>query len=133
MKSIFFWFSCLVIVAALAPELPAGGHRGGVRASGKLTPGIIRQWPSSLYVGYPAYHAPVLAVSPYFYPFYVVPTVVVNLPYFCVLHNEGFVTRIGLLDHLSGTHKIPLDAAANFCPSGSQTCVFPFHRRDSSR
>jgi hypothetical protein len=127
-KSIFLGLICLVILTALAPELQAGGNRGSVRASGKLTPGIIRQWPSSLYVGYPAYPAPALVVSPYFYPSYVVPTVVVvNLPYFCVLHNEGFVSRIGLLDHLSGTHKIPLESAANFCSSGSQTCVFPFH------
>jgi hypothetical protein len=53
------------------------------------------------------------------------PAVVVTAPYFCVLHNEGFVSRIGLLDHLVGTHKIALAAAVSICPDGAASCVFP--------
>jgi hypothetical protein len=68
---------------------------------------------------------PVLVVSPYGPSYYVPPTVVVTWPYFCIFHNDGFVSRIGLLDHLAGTHKIPLDAAANLCPDGVSSCVFP--------
>ena len=56
---------------------------------------------------------------------HVPPAVVVTYPYFCVFHNDGFVSRIGLLDHLAGTHKIPLDAAATICPDGVGSCVFP--------
>jgi hypothetical protein len=57
--------------------------------------------------------------------YYVPPAVVVTSPYFCAFHNDGFVSRIGLLDYLSGTHKIPLDAAATICPDGVGSCVFP--------
>ena len=71
------------------------------------------------------YQAPVLVISPYGPSYYMPPAVVVTLPYFCVFHNDGFVSRIGLLDHLAGTHKIPLDAAAAICPDGVGSCVFP--------
>jgi hypothetical protein len=74
---------------------------------------------------YIPYQAPVLVISPYGPSYYVPPAVVVTLPYFCVFHNDGFVSRIGLLDHLAGTHKIPLDAAASICPDGVGSCVFP--------
>ena len=74
---------------------------------------------------YVPYQAPVLVISPYGPSYYVPPAVVVSSPYFCVFHNDGFVSRIGLLDHLAGTHKIPLDAAATICPDGVGSCVFP--------
>ncbi len=74
---------------------------------------------------YNPYQAPVLVISPYGPSYYVPPAVVVTSPYFCVFHNDGFVSRIGLLDHLSGTHKIPLDAAATICRDGVGSCVFP--------
>jgi hypothetical protein len=45
-----------------------------------------------------------------------------------VFHWEGFVNRVGLLDHLSGTHKICFDAAASPCPDGAGTCIFPAYR-----
>ena len=74
---------------------------------------------------YVPYQAPVLVISPYGPSYFVPPAVVVTSPYFCVFHNDGFVSRVGLLDHLSGTHKIPLDAAATICPDGVGSCVFP--------
>jgi hypothetical protein len=74
---------------------------------------------------YVPYASPVLVVSPYAPGYFLPPTVVATAPYFCVLHNEGFVSRIGLFDHLAGTHKIALDAAVSFCPDGAASCVFP--------
>jgi hypothetical protein len=71
------------------------------------------------------YQAPALVISPYGPSYYLPPAVVVSSPYFCVLHNDGFVSRIGLLDHLAGTHKLPLDVAAAICPDGVGSCVFP--------
>jgi hypothetical protein len=50
---------------------------------------------------------------------------VATWPYFCVFHNEGYVSRIGLIDHLAGTHKIPLDAVTAFCPDDTGACIFP--------
>lgn len=79
--------------------------------------------PSIVY--YIPYQAPVLVISPYGPSYYLPPTVVVTAPFFCLLHNDGFVSRVGLLDHLSGMHKIPLDAAANLCSDGGASCVFP--------
>lgn len=76
-------------------------------------------------VYYIPYQAPVLVVSPYGPSYYLPPTVVATAPFFCVLHNDGFVSRVGLLDHLSGMHKIPLDAAATLCPDGTSSCIFP--------
>lgn len=80
-------------------------------------------YPLSYY--YLPYPAPVLVISPYGPSYYMPPAVVVASPYFCVFHNDGFVSRVGLLDHLAGTHKIPLDAAATVCPDGVGSCVFP--------
>ena len=73
---------------------------------------------------YQPYYPPVVVISPYGQSYILPPTVVANEPYFCVLHSEGFVTRVGLIDHISGTHKIPLDAAISLCPDGG-SCVFP--------
>ena len=73
---------------------------------------------------YQPYYRQVIVVSPYAPAYVLVPTAVVTAPFFCLLHNEGWVSRIGLLDHLSGMHKIPLDAAADLCPDGG-SCIFP--------
>ena len=74
---------------------------------------------------YQPYYPPVMVISPYSQPYYVTPTIVATWPYFCVFHNEGWVSRIGLIDHLAGTHKIPLDAVAAFCPDDGGACFFP--------
>lgn len=79
-------------------------------------PNIYQRWPS-----YP----PVVVISPYGPSYYLPPTVVVTAPFYCAFDNHGFVSRIGLLDHLSGMHKIPLEAAAAICPGDSGVCVFP--------
>ncbi len=79
-------------------------------------PGIYNPWPN-----YP----PVVVISPYGPSSYLPPAVVVSAPFYCAFDNRGFVSRIGLLDHLSGMHKIPLEAAAAICPGYSGVCVFP--------
>jgi hypothetical protein len=73
---------------------------------------------------YQPYYPQVIVVSPYAPAYVLAPPAVVTSPFFCLLHNEGWVSRIGLLDHLSGMHKMPLDAAANLCPDGG-SCIFP--------
>jgi hypothetical protein len=115
---------------------------GVAMKSGGATPGVARQtpvvrdWRSSRYVvaGYPYpyyyypyghFYSPVIVVSPYYSPYYVPPTVVVTSPFFCVLHQVGYVSRAGMLDHLAGTHKFALETAASVCPDGAAHCIFP--------
>jgi hypothetical protein len=77
--------------------------------------------------GYYGYYNPEILVSPYpYYPYYAPPPVVVTAPFFCVLHQVGFVSRAGMLDHLAGTHKFPLQTAATLCPDGADNCLFPY-------
>ena len=70
-------------------------------------------------------YPPPVIVSPYPHYFYVPPPVVATTPFFWLFHNHGFVSRVGLLDHLSGRHRIPLDGAASLCPDGAENCIFP--------
>jgi len=121
-------FTALIVLFLLISGLALAGERRGAPQS-RFAAGngvaIDRRvyYPFASY--YIPYQAPVLVISPYGYTYYVPPAVVVTWPYFCVFHNDGFVSRIGLLDHLAGTHKIPLDAAATICPDGVGSCVFP--------
>jgi hypothetical protein len=143
LRAILSALSICAIFLALSGELQAGEGRTALRAQNgsgnggsrglvaggraKHThrhPGGRPIYPYTYY--YRTYVPPVLVVSPYGGSYYLPPTVVVTQPYFCVLHNEGFVSRVGLLDHLSSSlHRIPLDAAAAICPDGVESCVFP--------
>ena len=144
MKPILSAITILALGLILAAEVGAGPQRGivapragsGVRFfSGGLPNRVVVQ--RQFYGGYPyyyqpyypqyyqPYYPPVVVISPYAQSYILPPTVVVNEPYFCVLHNEGFVSRVGLIDHIAGTHKIPLDAATNLCPDAGGSCVFP--------
>ena len=71
------------------------------------------------------YPTPVVVISPYGSTSYLHPFVVTTSPYFFVFRNDGFVSRISLLDHLSGTHKIPFAAARTICPDAVASCLFP--------
>ena len=104
--------------------------RAGVFVGGPVSPtwgfGVQPQrylYPNSYYVV--PYQTPILVYSPYSPAYYLPPTTVATLPYFCALDNHGFVSRIALVDHIAGTHKIPLDAAATICPDGLTSCIFP--------
>ena len=114
----------LLLISGLAV---AGERHGAPRSRIGFGSGVALDrryyYPFAAY--YVPYQVPVLVISPYGPSYYLPPAVVVTAPYFCVFHNDGFVSRIGLLDHLAGTHKIPLDAAATICPDGVGSCVFP--------
>lgn len=79
------------------------------------------------YPTYPYYspYAPPVVISPYGPSYYLPPVVEVTAPFFCLLHNVGFMTRAGMLDHLAGTHKFPLEGAAALCPDGVDSCTYP--------
>ena len=111
----------------ISPGLALGGGPGAIRAAERRNFRTVKPSRFHYYVPgnyYQPYYPQVIVISPYAPTYLPAPTVVVTSPFFCVLHNEGWVSRIGLLDHLSGMHKIPLDAAANLCPDGT-SCIFP--------
>jgi len=135
MKPILSAITILALGMILMTEVGAGPRRAIVapRARSGATffssgvpnrVAVQRQFYGAYPYYYQPYYPPVVVVSPYGQSYILPPTVVVNEPYFCVLHNEGFVTRVGMLDHLAGTHKIPLDATTNLCPDDG-SCVFP--------
>jgi hypothetical protein len=105
-------------VVRVAPEAFRGRHHE------RRAPVYVYQYYQP---GYYPYNPPFTVVSPYasYYPYYIPPTVVANLPYFCVLHQNGWVSRAGFLDHIAGTHKVPLEIAASACQDGVESCLFP--------
>jgi hypothetical protein len=139
MRSLLATLTIFGFFLSLAGELLAAQSRSQSRsnvAPGKFASGgsiaqgrpIYRYTYPNLYpynYYYQPYYPPVVVISPYSQPYYVTPTVVATWPYFCVFHNEGYISRIGLLDHLAGTHKIPLDAVVAFCPNDGGACIFP--------
>lgn len=137
MKPILSIITIVALGVVLAGEVGAGPRRTGVSpransgatffAGGGSNRVILQRQFSGAYpyYYYQPYYSPVLVVSPYGPSYILPPAVVVTSPYFCVLHNDGFVSRVGMLDHLAGTHKIPLDAAASLCPDHGGSCVFP--------
>ena len=65
------------------------------------------------------------APSYYYSPYYFVPApAIVTASFFCLEHGVGFISRVGILDHLGGTHKFALEHAAAICPADIDTCVF---------
>lgn len=140
MKPILSAIALLALGVILVAEAGAG-PRGGIVTplagsgagffSGGVPSRVVVQ--RQFYGGYPYYYShyyqpyypPVLVISPYGQAYFLPPPVLVNQPYFCVLHNEGFVSRVGLVDHLAGTHKIPLEAAISLCPDAGGNCIFP--------
>jgi hypothetical protein len=86
-------------------------------------PGVASYYPPYFYPSLS--YSPIVVISPYYRSCFLPPALVVTLPFFGILHNDAFVSRAGLLDHLSGMHRTPLDAAASFYPHGAADCVFP--------
>jgi hypothetical protein len=80
-------------------------------------------YPNGFY--YQPFYPTAVVISPYGPSYYQPPVLEVTAPYFCVLHNAGFYTRAGIVDHLAGTHKYPLESAAYFCPDGMESCIYP--------
>jgi hypothetical protein len=46
-------------------------------------------------------------------------------PYVCLFHERSFINQAGFVDHVGGTHKIPLRDVVSFCNPGGSSCVFP--------
>lgn len=135
MKRLFLSAAIVVLVAAAVDASGPGSRRNspavGVPPAPRAAHGrrpVMRSYvyPQYYWYGpYGYYHAyPPLVVSPdgaYYPP----PTIVVTHPYFCTLHQAGWVSRAGFLDHVAGAHKLPLESAARFCPDGVESCLFP--------
>ena len=140
------WFAQFVLfglLTALPGPVQAGGARAGENAAMTAPRSAVsRSWvrpgipatrfanPYQYYYYYPYpypftgyYRQPIVVISPAYYPYYVPQTVVVSSPFYCLAHQAGWVSRAGMLDHLSGTHKIPLQTAASVCPDAAGSCV----------
>jgi hypothetical protein len=106
-------------VSAQAPSVASSNRRNDSsdRHSHPRFPGFQRRRPARIIV--------VPAPSYYYSPYHFVPApALVNASFFCVEHGVGFISRVGLLDHLGGTHKLALEHAAAICPADVDTCVF---------
>ena len=95
---------------------PKSAVERGRRSGRHLFPGYSYYYPYP----YGYYPAPII-VAPY--PYYGPVTLAVSAPFFCLSHHVGYISRIGILDHLSGIHKLPLDTAAAVCPDDNQSCI----------
>jgi hypothetical protein len=103
-------------ISRQAPGVASSNPRSDSRGRHHRSPGSQNRRPARIIV--------VPAPSYYYSPHYFVPGATdVNASFFCLEHAVGFVSRIGLLDHLSGTHKFALEHAAAICPDVN-TCVF---------
>ena len=58
-----------------------------------------------------------------YYPYSLPAAIVTSEPYYCHMHHVGFVSRVGFLDHISGTHKIPLETANSICTDDKESGV----------
>ncbi len=136
-------FILIGLLTALPGQAWAGGGRTGERAvpvaprshvprtwvpRGTPPARFVNPYQYYLYYPYPYpltryYRQPIVVISPAYYPYYFPPTVVVSSPFYCLAHQAGWVSRAGMLDHLSGTHKIPLETAASACPEATESCV----------
>ena len=126
------------LVLALAVEVWPGATRTSASSGSSTFAAQLDAVPSSKSTS-PVHHVPphrhglhhhrfypdsAVIVVP-FLPYVVSPVVVVTAPYFCLLHRTGFVSRIGMLNHLAGNHRLPFRAAAAICPEGAERCLFP--------
>lgn len=106
-------------ISGQAPSVASSNRRNdsSERDTHQRIPGLQRRRPSRIIV--------VPSPTYYYSPYYFVPAPsVVNASFFCLDHGVGFISRVGLLDHLGGTHKFALEHAAAICPADVETCVF---------
>ncbi len=145
MKRLMTTAAILGLISVLSGQVMAAGatvapRSGGISTGDALQSAVARGFyygatPSlryprhhhfhSPYYGYPRYyHRPIIIISPYYYyPYFTPATIITTSPFFCLQHNVGYISRAGMLDHLSGTHKIALATAASVCPEGGEGCV----------
>ena len=142
MKPLIATFILVLLLTAFLEMVWAGGARAGEKAAATAPRSAVsRSWVQTgppvprfanpypyYYYPYPYgftgyYRQPIVVIAPAYYPYYVPPTIVTSTPYYCLAHQAGWVSRAGMLDHLSGTHKIPLQTAASVCPDATDSCV----------
>lgn len=144
MRPMIAKFILIGLLTVLPAQVWAGGARAGVKATvAAPRSAVSRNWvqsgappawfpnpyqPYYNYYPYPYrvtgyYGQPIVVISPAYYPYYVFPTIVASSPFYCLAHQAGWISRAGMLDHLSGTHKIPLATAASVCPDATESCV----------
>jgi hypothetical protein len=107
---------------------PGGFHLRSGRFHNHLAPGQFYlyhplHFPYVYY--YQSFGSSIIIVIPDFNLHQVPVSKVVNAPFFCLLHHVGYVSRIGMLDHLAGAHKFALETAGIICPQGATHCLFP--------
>ena len=105
---------------------------GETRASLRSGRPVFSSPPPSAYT--PAHRSPVrigsrhrttIVILPYSAAYILPPEAIITSPYFCLYHNEAFVSRVGMVDHLAGMHNLPLTTAASICQDANGSCVFP--------
>ncbi|MGH7835412.1 MAG: hypothetical protein ACREQK_17350 [Candidatus Binatia bacterium] len=47
-------------------------------------------------------------------------------PFFCSFHGAAFTSQAGFLDHVGGTHKVPLQQAVTLCAEDGSSCFFGY-------
>jgi hypothetical protein len=131
----FLAFVAAIGLLLLLPvEAPAGGRggapRGNIQRYWRPYPAVRPFGPFYSPYGYYPYsyfrHDPrsIIVITPYSQYRYFAPfTVVTSEPFYCHVHHVGFVSRAGFLDHISGTHKIPLETANSICGDGEESCM----------
>ena len=106
-------------VVRSAPTAPSSGRRSDshdVRSQQGQSRFERRRPAQVIVVPYPAYY-----YSPYHFA---LGAAVAYAPFFCLDHGVGFISRVGMIDHLGGTHKYALQDAAAICPENVDTCLF---------
>jgi hypothetical protein len=138
-------FSKIVLVLAAIIALATGAFASGPIAARRSDPHVLRSAPSAPtsgrrsdsndvrpQQGHPRFQRrrpPQVIVIPspgyYYSPYhFAARPAVVNAPFFCLEHGIGFISRVGMIDHLGGTHKFALQHAAAICPEDVDTCIF---------
>lgn len=140
----------LIVIFGVSLWLIGDGLAGGPKWSQGQTGGTVngsmrgaavqRYWrPAPVAPHYPFYHhrhshfpyyyyghnpRSIIIITPSaYYPYSAPVTVVTSEPYYCHMHHVGFVSRVGFLDHISGTHKIPLETANSICTDSNESCI----------
>jgi hypothetical protein len=139
------------LILLLSGEIVAGGPSGAAspaRVGGfilgnappnniqrhRRAPVFVTPSPIFRHPGYPVYYPyyyyysvdprSVVIVTPStYYPYDASAAMVSSEPFYCHVHHVGFISRAGFLDHISGTHKIPLETAAAICADSNHSCM----------
>jgi hypothetical protein len=91
-------------------------HRGARRFG--RAPRVIIVYP----YGFAPYHH---YYTPYYYPGYAFFDPELH-PFFCSFHGAVFTNQAGFLDHVGGTHKVPLQDAVTLCAQDGSSCYFGY-------